>query len=142
IESIALLGAAKTDLAVARGDLEMPGDARSVAILHKNVVVLWAPSGLFHKGGRKTPVSKIKEIGDLAGHRVGVIGRSLANVTLLRVILRESGVAADKVTIAQFGPEQINQMAHDESIDAYMSVGPLNSKVTSDAVASTALARG
>ncbi len=142
IESIALLGAAKADLAVARGDLEMPGDARSVAILHKNVVVLWAPSGHQRKGSHKTPASKIKEIGDLAGHRVGVIGRSLANVTLLRVILKESGIAPDKVTIVQFGPEQISQMVHDESIDAYMSVSPLNSKITADAVASTALARG
>ncbi len=33
-------------------------------------------------------------------------------------------------------------MVHDESIDAYMSVSPLNSKITADAVASTALARG
>ncbi len=81
----------------------MPGDARSVAILHKNVVVLWAPSGHQRKGPRhKTPASKIMlEIGDLAGHRVGVIGRSLANVTLLRVILKESGIAPDKVTIVQ-----------------------------------------
>jgi TRAP-type uncharacterized transport system substrate-binding protein len=35
-ESISLLAAAKTDLAVARGDLEMPADAESVAILRKN----------------------------------------------------------------------------------------------------------
>src|SRR5438067_11724163 len=38
-ESISLLAASKTDLAVARGDLEMPADAESVAILRKNVVV-------------------------------------------------------------------------------------------------------
>src|SRR5471030_2045299 len=59
-ESIALLGAAKTDLAVARGDLEMPADAESVAILRKNVVVLWAPSGLPVKGSKKQPAPKIK----------------------------------------------------------------------------------
>src|SRR5882762_4358111 len=34
-ESIALLTSGKTDLAVARGDLEMPADAQSVAILRK-----------------------------------------------------------------------------------------------------------
>src|SRR4051794_3572987 len=73
-ESIALLAAHKADLAVARGDLEMPADAQSVAILRKNVVVLWAPSGLPAKGSKKSPAAKIKGIDDLAGHRVGVIG--------------------------------------------------------------------
>src|ERR1700681_643563 len=44
-ESIALLAASKADMAVARGDLDLPASATSVAILRKNVVVLWAPSG-------------------------------------------------------------------------------------------------
>jgi TRAP-type uncharacterized transport system substrate-binding protein len=41
VESIALLTSAKTDLAVARDDEEMPDHTGSVAILRKNVVVLW-----------------------------------------------------------------------------------------------------
>ena len=89
-ESLALLGADRTDLAVARGDLDMPADAQSVAILRKNVVVLWSPSGLPAKGSKKTPVPKIKSLDDLPGHRLGVIGTTQANVTLLRVILSES----------------------------------------------------
>src|SRR6202035_5826748 len=36
----------------------------------------------------------------------------------------------------------INDMAHDASIDAYMSLGPLDSKITSEAIAATARARG
>jgi TRAP-type uncharacterized transport system substrate-binding protein len=87
IESIALLAAKKTDLAVARGDLDLPADAQSVAILRKNVVVLWSVAGLPAKGAKKPPAPKIKELGDLPGHRVGVIGRTKTNVTLLRVIL-------------------------------------------------------
>src|ERR1019366_4176070 len=83
VESIALLAASKADLAVARADLDMPGDAETVAIVRKNVVVLWSPSGLPGKGSRKQPTPKIKEIGDLAGHRVGVIGRTQANASLL-----------------------------------------------------------
>jgi TRAP transporter TAXI family solute receptor len=141
-ESIALLGAAKTDLAVARGDLEMPADAESVAILRKNVVVLWAPSGLPAKGSKKQPALKIKEIGDLAGHRVGVIGRTQANVTLLRVILKESGVDPDKVAVTQFATNQIAEMTRDPAIDAFMAVGPLDSKITTAAIAASALARG
>ena len=79
--------AGKADLAVARGDLNLPENAESVAILRKNVVVLWAPSGRSAKGSKKQPAPKIKSLDELAGHRVGVIGRTQANVTLLRVIL-------------------------------------------------------
>jgi TRAP transporter TAXI family solute receptor len=141
-ESIALLAASKTDLAVARGDLDMPANAESVAILRKNVVVLWAPSGLPPKGSKKQPAPKIKGIDDLAGHRVGVIGRTQANATLLRVILTESGVNPDKVAITQFATDQIAELARDPAIDAYMAVGPLDSKITTEAIAATAKARG
>jgi TRAP transporter TAXI family solute receptor len=141
-ESIALLASSKTDLAVARGDLEMPADAESVVILRKNVVVLWAPSGLAAKGSKKPPAPKIKTIDDLAGHRVGVIGRTQANVTLLKVILKESGVEPDKVAVTQFATSQIAEMARDPTIDAYMAVGPLDSKITIEAIAVTAKARG
>jgi TRAP transporter TAXI family solute receptor len=141
-ESIALMKAGKTDLAVARGDLEMPADAESAAILRKNVVVLWAPAGLAAKGAKKTPAAKIKGIDDLAGHRVGVIGRTQANVILLRVILKESGVDPDKVQVTQFGTGQIAELARDATIDAFMAVGPLDSKITIDAIAATAKARG
>src|SRR6202011_2701398 len=141
-ESIALLAASKADLAVTRGDLEMPANATSVAILRKNVVVLWSPSGLAPKGSKKVPTPKIKGIDDLAGHRVGVIGRTQANVTLLRVILTESGVNPDKVAVTQFGTNQIAEMVRDPTIDAFMAVGPLDSKITADAIAATARARG
>src|SRR5712692_10874508 len=141
-ESIALLAASKADLAVARGDLPLPANAESVAILRKNVVVLWAPSGLPPKGSKKSPAPKIKGIDDLAGHRVGVIGRTQANVTLLRVILTESGVNPDKVAITQFATNQIAELTRDAALDAFMAVGPLDSKITTEAIAATAKARG
>jgi TRAP-type uncharacterized transport system substrate-binding protein len=141
-EAIALFAASKTDMAVARGDLNLPANAETVAILRKNVAVLWAPSGQPPKGSKKKPAPKIKGIDDLAGHRVGVIGRTQANVTLLHVILTESGVNPDKVAVTQFGTDQIAELARDPAIDAYMAVGPLDSKITADAIAATAAARG
>ena len=141
-ESINLFTAGKADLAVARGDLNLPANAESVAILRKNVVVLWAPSGVPAKGSKKQPTPKIKTLDELAGHRVGVIGRTQANVALLRAILKESGVNPDKVTISQFATNQIGEMAKDQSVDAFMAVGPLKSKITVDAIAATATARG
>ena len=140
-ESIALLAASKADLAVGRGDLEMPGNATSAAILRENVVVLWAPSGMPGKSSKK-PAPKIKALDELAGHRVGVIGRTPANVKLLRVILTEAGVNPDKVTVTQFGTNQIAELARDSTVEAYMAVGPLDSKITIEAIAATAKARG
>ena len=104
--------------------------------------MLWAPSGLPPKGSKKQPAGKIKSIDELAGRRVGVIGRTQANVTLLRVILTESGVNADKVAVTQFATNQLAEMARDTSLDAYMTVGPLDSKITRDAIAATAASRG
>jgi hypothetical protein len=113
-----------------------------VAILRKNFVVLWAPTGQKAKGSRKKPTPKIKSIDDLEGHRIGVIGRTEANATLLRVILMESGVNPDKVMVSQFPTDKLGDLARDNSIDAYMAVGPLDSKITADAIAETAAARG
>ena len=141
MESIALFAASKTDLAVARGDLNLPANAESVAILRKNVVVLWAPSG--HSGkGKKKAAAKINSIDELAGRRIGIIGRTPANVALLKVILTESGVDPNKVVVTQFATSQIAELARDPALDAYMAVGPLNSKTTRDAIAATAASRG
>src|SRR3954470_24850052 len=102
-ESAALFTSGKADLAVGRGAQTLAATPGSVAILRKNVVVLWAPSGLAPKGSKKTPAPKIKSLDELAGHRVGVVGRTQANVTLLRAILTEAGINADKVPVTQFG---------------------------------------
>jgi TRAP transporter TAXI family solute receptor len=141
VESIAALGAGKADLAVARADEDMPDGTNSVAILRKNVVVLWAASGSARKGPHKD-AKKIKTLDDLPGHRVGVIGRTQANVKLLRVILKESGVDPDKVAVTQFSTGQVDEMLRDPNLDAFMTVGPVNSKITAEAIAATARARG
>jgi len=142
VESLGLLGSGEADLAVGRADEEIPNGAGSVAVLRKNVVVMWAPSGAPHKGTKKDGKSKIKEMADLDGRRIGVIGRTPFNVTLLRVILSESGVNPDKVTISQFSTAQITEMVRDPSIDAFMTVGPLDSRITTDAITTTARLRG
>jgi TRAP transporter TAXI family solute receptor len=140
VESIEFLRGHKTDLAVVRSDEDLPDGTRSVAILRKNVVVLWAPSGL-RKGSKKETKPKIKGIDDLEGHRVGVIGRTPVNVKLLRVILTEAGVNPDKVAVTQFSTTQIAEMVRDPTIDAFMTVGPVDSKITADAINSSARAR-
>jgi TRAP transporter TAXI family solute receptor len=142
VDSIAALKAGKADLAVARTDEELPEGTESVAILRKNLVVLWAAAGAARKAPRKAAKSKIRAIGDLPGHRVGVVGRTEVNPKLLRVILKESGVDPAKVEISQFNIDQLAEMVRDPAIDAFMTVGPLDSKITLDAIIATARIRG
>jgi TRAP transporter TAXI family solute receptor len=140
VDSVALLRSKKADLAVARADYsEMPRDVGSVAIMRKNVVVLWSS---LPKGSRKEARPKIKGVDDLEGHGVGVIGRTQENVKLLRLILTESGVDPEKVAITLFATNQIDEMARNPRIDAFMTVAPIDSKITLDAITSTARFRG
>jgi TRAP transporter TAXI family solute receptor len=143
VDSAKLLGSAKADLAVARADnSDLPANAQSVAIMRKNVVVLWSPSGRPPKGARREPGPKIKALENLAGRRVGVVGRTEENVKLLRIILKESGIDPEKVAITQFGTDQVSEMTRDAKINAFMTVAPIDSKMTADAIASTARFRG
>ena len=93
----------KADLAIIRGDLEVPKNAQAVATLRKNVAVLWVPPAA--KGKKSGP--KITKIPQLAGRRIGVIGRTQANVNLLKIILRQYGVDPAKITIVQFSTNEV-----------------------------------
>ena len=140
VDSIAALSGDRADLAVGRADEEMPEGATSVAVLRKNFVVLWAAAR--PRGSGKTGKSSIKAIADLAGKRVGVVGRTDVNIKLLRVILTAAGTSPDRVGIAQFNVGQIADMVRDASLDAFMTVAPVDSKPTAEAIATTAKLRG
>lgn len=127
------LAEGKVDLAIVRGDVDVPKNAQAVATLRKNVVVLWSVPG---KGKKKG--AKITKIAQLAGHRVGVIGRTQANVNLLKVILQQYGVDPAKVEVIQFPANEAAEAIKTQKADAYLAAGPVNSKITSDAIAATA----
>src|SRR3954464_1405751 len=95
LASANLLGEGKADLAIIRGDLDVPKNAQAVATLRKNVAVLWVPPAGKAKGKKAQP--KIPKIPQLAGRKVGVVGRTPANVNLLKIILAQFGVDPDKV---------------------------------------------
>ena len=141
VEAIALLGGGKADLAIGRGDLNMPADAQTLAVLRKNYAVLWSPSGQTGNSSKRKS-AKIGKIADLEGHKVGVIGRTMANAELLRVILSGSGVSLDKVTVSQFGADQLEELARDKTLDTFLAVGPLDSKITAEAISATNRSRG
>jgi TRAP-type uncharacterized transport system substrate-binding protein len=129
------LGEGKADLAIIRGDLEVPKNAQAVATLRKNVVVLWVPPVAKAKGKKASP--KITKIPQLAGHRIGVVGRTQANVNLLKVILEQYGVDPNKVEIVQFPAGEAADAIRNQKADAYLAAGPVNSKITADAIAAS-----
>jgi TRAP transporter TAXI family solute receptor len=126
------LAEGKADLAIIRGDLEVPQNAQAVATLRKNLAVLWVPPRAKAKGRKAGP--KITKIPQLAGHRIGVAGRTQANVNLLKVILQQYGVDPGKVEIVQFPAAEAAEAIRNQKADAYLAAGPVNSKTTADAI--------
>jgi TRAP transporter TAXI family solute receptor len=129
----------RADLAIIRGDLDVPKDAQAVATLRKNVAVLWVPPPAKGQGKSKDKKAgpKITKIAQLAGHRVGVVGRTPANVNLLKVILQQNGVDPGKVEIVQFPASEAADAVRNQRADAYLAAGPVNSKITADAIAAS-----
>src|SRR6202161_389931 len=139
-ESAKALENGSVDLAIIRGDLDVPKNAQAVATLRKNVAVLWVPpdaKGKANSKGKK-PAAKISKIAQLAGRRVGVVGRTPANVNLLKVILQQYGVDPAKVEIVQFPTTELTEAVRGQRADAYLAAGPVNSKITADAIAASA----
>jgi len=122
----------KADLAIIRGDLEVPKNAQAVATLRKNVAVLWVPPAAKGKGNKAGP--KITKIQQLSGHRIGVVGRTEANINLLKVILQQYGVDPTKIEMVQFPRPMKPESIRNQKADAYLAAGPVNSKITADAI--------
>ena len=59
VDSIAALSAGRADLAVARADEDIPDGVGAVAIMRKNLVVLWAPTGPAKKAQHKNARSNV-----------------------------------------------------------------------------------
>ena len=150
------------DIAVVRRDSGMPKNGQVVGILRKNVVVFIVPSAaapVKAATGKKPPpkAKPIEKLEQIVGRRLGVVGRSPRNIELLKVILRQYNIAADKivvlstedalkpnakdkVSVVQFDPNNVSQAIRDSNVDVIMSVGPVGSPITADAI--TAATRG
>jgi TRAP-type uncharacterized transport system substrate-binding protein len=163
-EAAAAIDNDTTDLAVVRHDTGMPKDGKVVAILRKNVVAFIVPSVAEApkpaKGKAKTKAAAkapsktepVEKISDLVGRRLGVVGRSPNNIEVLKVILRQYNVSPDKIVILmsedlakpnapdrisviQYDPNNVAAAIRESNVDAIMSVGPVSSPITADAIA-------
>jgi TRAP transporter TAXI family solute receptor len=134
-ESAEALASGKVDLAIIRGDLDIPKNAQAVATLRKNFAVLWVPPPAKGKGKKAAKITKITQ---LSGRRIGVVGRTPANVNLLKAILQQYGVDPNKVEIVQFPANEAAEAIRNQKADAYLAAGPVNSKITAEAIAASA----
>jgi TRAP transporter TAXI family solute receptor len=134
VASAAALSEGRADLAIIRGDLDVPKNAQAVATLRKNLAVLWVPP----KAKGKKSGARIAKISQLSEHRVGVIGRTDANVNLLKVILHQYAVDPAKVEIVQLSSTDVDEAVKGQKVDAYLAAGPVNSRIISEAIAASA----
>jgi hypothetical protein len=88
--------------------------------------------------GKGKKAAKITKIEQLAGRRVGVIGRTPANINLFKVILQQYGVDPDRVDIVPLPANDVAEAIRSQKADAYLAAGPVNSKVTAEAIAASA----
>src|SRR3978361_104376 len=119
-----LLGEGKADIAIIRGDLDVPKNAQAVATLRKNVAVLWVPPAQKAKGKKAAP--KITKNSQLTAPRIGVVGRTQANVNLLKVILEQYGVDPAKIEIIQFPVTEAVEAIRTQKAGAYAAGGGLS----------------
>ena len=143
VASAAAIGEGKADLAIVRADLDIPKNALAVAALRKNVAVIWVPTPAKPAAGAKRAKKSAKgpeeitKFSQLAGKKIGVIGRTPANVNLLKVILSQYAVDPAKVEIVQFATSEIAEAVRSQKADVFMAAGPINSKITAEAIAAT-----
>lgn len=161
----AALDEGRADLAVVRHDTGIPKDGQAVAILRKNVAVFIVPSvpetetpatAAKPRRGKAPPkpakAKPIEKIEELVGKRLGVVGRSPTNIDLLKAVLAQYNIPADKleilatdeekarpnapgkISIVQFTPRNAGPEIRDSNVDAILSVGPVGSPVTASAI--------
>ncbi|MDJ1158877.1 TAXI family TRAP transporter solute-binding subunit [Chelatococcus sp. SYSU_G07232] len=98
-------------LAVVRSDIALPANAHTVAVLHEDTVILVAPGQ-----------SRIADIAELGGRRLGIVARDEADVRLAETILAYNGLTRDDVAIAPLTAQGLEKALSEGRIDAVLMV--------------------
>jgi TRAP-type uncharacterized transport system substrate-binding protein len=151
-EAAAAIDSGEAELAVVRRDRAYPKLGLAVAVLRENVVVMIVPvTGSLAQGGaagkraakplkakksdKTEKVEKVKKVDQIAGKRIGVIGHGGANTDLLSVVLKQYGIAPEKVTIVSLDPDDVAASLRSHPVDVIFGAGPVTSKFFTDAIA-------
>lgn len=126
----ALLDSGKADLAVMRGDIALTASAQTLAILHRNSVLLIAPGG-----------SKLRHIPDLRGKKIGVVHEVATmdpNARLLENILSQYDISLNAVTLVSLAPGEVNAAVEARKVDVIFAAPAPQSGTDHDIVAAIA----
>src|SRR5258708_6331146 len=141
-DSAAALDADKADLAVIRRDRGYPRQGLAIAVLRENVVVMIVPApgsvatgGTSAKRSKTTKAKKIEKVEQIAGHTVGVIGRSGANTDLLNLVLKQYEIPPEKVKIVSLDPDDVKTALRGNPVDVIFGAGPVTSHFFVEAIA-------
>ena len=153
VAAAAAIDSGDADIAVVRRDRAYPKQGLAVAVLRENVVAMIVPTaGSLAQGGAagknagkpskprrgdKT-AGKVEKVEQIAGKRIGVIGRGGANTDLLNVVLRQYGIASEKVTVVPLDPDDVAASLRNHPVDVIFGAGPVTSKFFTDAIAAAA----
>ncbi len=119
----------RADLAVIRTDLAIPSNGATVAILHRDLAALLAPTN-----------AAIKKVTDLFKKRVGVFPPIHTNIVLLDAILAERKIAAEAVQHVMLTQDELSKAVQQKRVDAILAVGSLKGRSIEDAAGALAFA--
>ena len=106
----------RVDAALVRSDGNMPPNATTVAILHRDGFMLMAPDG-----------SGIRSFPDLRGKKIGIVRGFSLNQKLADMVLIANGVTPDETTKIQIAPANVKDAIASGDVDAILAVGPPSS---------------
>jgi TRAP transporter TAXI family solute receptor len=130
-ESASELDAGRADLAVVRSDVAMSATGLTIAIMHRNAVILVAPRS-----------SKIRSIVDFNKKNVGVVRALPENDWLLEQLLAEYGIGAHAITHVPLEPDEVAEAVRTKRVDVVMVVTPASGAIAKEVVASVAASSG
>lgn len=127
----AALDNGKADLAVSRADIALPRHGETVAIMHRDPVVILA-----------TARSGITKPADLAGHSLGLVPGLVTNAAILNQVLSYYEVPAEGVKVERLDTEHMAAAVQEGRVDALVMVVPLGSRILHDAYEAVAIGGG
>lgn len=116
VASAEMLRDGKVDLALVRSDGGVPANAATVAIVHRDALMIMVSAA-----------SNIRSIADLRGRKVGAVRSFNLNRRLFELLLIQNGIEPSQVTIVNLRPGDVRTAAQEGLVDAILSVGPVTS---------------
>ena len=131
-DSARALDDGKADLAVVRTDIAMPEKGQTVAIMHRDVVLLLAAPG-----------NGIATVPDLRGRTVGIVRDAAANGRVLDALLAFYDVPRTEVSVIPLaGASEVEQALRAKRVDVVLAIGTLSGRTVTETFAAAAAASG